>query len=261
MKLPIHIVDAFASKHFTGNPAAVVLFGRYPEDALLQAIAAENNLAETAYPVPLADGRWELRWFTPTTEVPLCGHATLASAHVLFAHVLGEQQEIEFVTRQSGSLFVQKRDGELVMDFPAIAAGPADEDLQWLFGSPPVAVFKGADFVMAVLESAAAVRSFAPDRLDVLKLDRGGLIVTAPGDDGHDCVSRFFAPAHGIDEDPVTGSAHCMIAPYWAKRLGRTEVRAFQASARGGALICRVSDTRVELCGTCVPYLSGEIEV
>jgi len=261
MKLPIHIVDAFASEHFTGNPAAVVLFGRYPEDALLQAIAAENNLAETAYPVPLGDGRWELRWFTPTNEVPLCGHATLASAHVLFAHVLEGLAEIEFVTRQSGSLFVRKRGDELVMDFPTIAAEPADEDLQWLFGSPPVAVFKGVDFVMAVLESADAVRSFAPDRLDVLKLDRGGLIVTAPGDDGHDCVSRFFAPAHGIDEDPVTGSAHCMIAPYWAKRLGKTEVRAFQASARGGALICRISDTRVELCGTCVPYLSGEIEV
>lgn len=262
MKLPIHIVDAFASTRFTGNPAAVVLFDRYPDDAVLQAIAAENNLAETAYPVPTGDGRWELRWFTPTIEVPLCGHATLASAYVLFEHVLpSEQREIEFVTRQSGSLFVQRRGGELAMDFPRTPAEPSEEDLSWLFGAVPHALFKSANLVMAVLDDAEQVRRFAPDRLELLKLDRPGLIVTAAGDGGFDCVSRFFAPAHGIDEDPVTGSAHTLIAAYWSERLGKPEIRAFQASARGGILLCRVSEQRVELRGTCVPYLSGQIEV
>jgi predicted PhzF superfamily epimerase YddE/YHI9 len=261
MQYPIHVIDAFASARFAGNPAAVVLFDRYPDDSLLQSIAAENNLAETAYPVPLGDGRWELRWFTPTVEVPLCGHATLASAHVLFESGLADQKVIEFVTRKSGSLFVRRDGAELSMDFPANPGEAVDEDLRGLFGEQPDAVLKTSRLVMAVLDSADAVRNFAPDRLDVLKLDRGGLIVTAPGDQGHDCVSRFFAPAHGIDEDSVTGSAHTMIAPYWATRLGKPDVRAFQASARGGLLLCRVAGNRVVLRGTCVPYLKGEIEV
>lgn len=265
MQYPIHIVDAFAAKPFTGNPAAVVLFDAYPDDAVLQAIAAENNLAETAFPVPRADGKWDLRWFTPAVEVPLCGHATLASAHVIFHHVLPDASQLVFVTRQSGELTVRRDgDGSLTMDFPADPARPFDHDTGAIFATPPVEVRCTANVVMAVLASAADVRGFAPNRDAIMALGHN-LIITAPGDGygdgGFDCVSRFFAPFYAIDEDPVTGSAHCVIAPYWAERLGRNDIRAWQASARGGELLCRVDATRVELKGRCAPYLTGTITV
>lgn len=257
---PIYVIDAFTTKRFTGNPAAVVLFDDYPDDAVLQAIAAENNLAETAFPVPRGDS-WELRWFTPTVEVPLCGHATLASAHVLFSHVIPDAPEIVFMTRQSGRLTARRSGDAIILDFPARPSEPVDDDLSALFGFPPQAVRTCQASIMAVLDNADMVRAFDPDRAKVLALDRGGLIVTAPGDGGYDCVSRFFVPACGIDEDPVTGGAHTTLAPYWAERLGKEEIRAFQASRRGGEILCRVKGTRVELEGHCVPYLSGMIEV
>lgn len=261
VQFPIQIVDAFADRRFTGNPAAIVLCDSYPDDRLLQTIAAENNLAETAFPVLRADGEWDLRWFTPTVEVPLCGHATLASAWVLFRDVMAAGDEITFVTRQSGKLVV-RCDGDLLrMGLPAKPADPVDDDLSALFGFQPNEVRKSAMDTMAVLDSADAVRAFVPDRAAIIALDRQGLIVTAPGDGGYDCVSRYFTPRCGIDEDPVTGAAHTMIVPYWARRLGKCDIRAFQASARGGELLGRDLGDRVELSGRCVPYLSGTIEV
>lgn len=261
MALPIYIVDAFSSQRFSGNPAAIVLFDAYPEDAILQAIAAENNLAETAFPVRRSDGNWDLRWFTPTVEVPLCGHATLASAFILFNHIMPEAVEIIFETRQSGPLKIT-RDGErITMDFPATQSTLSDDDLSNLFGGSVVEVYRSNAFIMAVLDSAEAVRQFVPDKQQILNLDRDGLIITAAGDNGYDCVSRFFMPAHGIDEDPVTGSAHSMLIPYWAQRLGKDDLRAFQASARGGELLCKLQHDRVEMSGHCAPYLTGSIEV
>lgn len=261
MQVPIYIIDAFAKHRFAGNPAAVVLFDDYPSDIVLQNMAAENNLAETAFPLRTTDEHWELRWFTPTVEVPLCGHATLASAYVLFTHVIPHQSEIVFSTRHAGELSVTRRGDAIAMDFPAKRRERVDDDLSALFGLTPCEIWKCAAFTMVVLDSGDAVRNFMPDRQRILDLDRDGLIVTAPGDGGHDCVSRFFTPRHGIDEDPVTGGAHTMLAPYWADRLGKSEIRAFQASPRGGELICRVKDDRVELEGHCVPYLAGTIEM
>lgn len=261
MEFPIHIVDAFASRRFTGNPAAVVLCDAYPAAELLQAIAAENNLAETAFPLPRNDGKWDLRWFTPSVEVPLCGHATLASAFVLFRHVIPEAAEIEFVTRSAGELVVRKEaNGELVMDFPANPLTPCNADVSAIFARQPVGLHINDHFIMAVLGEADDVRRFVPDRAAILTLPRN-LIITAPGDGDYDCVSRFFAPANAIDEDPVTGAAHCVIAPYWADKLRKNDIRAWQASPRGGQVLCRVLGDRVQLRGRCVPYLSGRIEL
>ncbi|HMS21284.1 PhzF family phenazine biosynthesis protein [uncultured Sphingorhabdus sp.] len=261
MPYPIYVIDAFTSERFAGNPAAVVLFDQYPEDVVLQAIAAENNLAETAFPVRRSDGDWDLRWFTPTVEVPLCGHATLASTFVLFTHVIPEARKIVFHTRQSGQLSVHRQGDKISMDFPAKSFDRVEEDLSSLFGTETPEIYKNAAFTMVVLPDAEAVSSFVPDRSRILELDRDGLIITAPGGSQFDCVSRFFTPAHGIDEDPVTGGAHTMIAPYWADRLGRPNLRAYQASARGGSMECRVADGRVEMRGQCAPYMSGQIEV
>ena len=261
MQYSIYVVDAFAARQFSGNPAAVVLLDNYLADNVLQAIAAENNLAETAYPVRRADGKWDLRWFTPGVEVPLCGHATLASAFVLFTHVIPNAQEIVFVTRRSGELLVRRNhNGSLTMDFPANPTTSCDLNLSAVFAQKPTEVRMNSRQIMAVLDSPEMVRECVPSIAAILDLPHN-LIITAPGDNGYDCVSRFFAPHSAIDEDPVTGGAHCAIAPYWAQRLGKTEIRAWQASARGGELLCRVSEDRVFLRGYCVPYLSGRIEI
>jgi PhzF family phenazine biosynthesis protein len=260
MVCPIHVVDAFATRRFSGNPAAVVLLDEYPADETLQAIAAENNLAETAFPIRRPDGKWDLRWFTPGAEVPLCGHATLASAFVLFEHVIPKVTKIVFVTRSSGELIVHRcEDGALCMDFPANRSVPVALDLGEVITDPPLEVRQADGFLMAVLPTAEAVENFVPDRAAILDLPER-LIITAPGDKGYDCVSRFFAPHIAIDEDPVTGGAHCVIAPYWAELLGKSDIRAWQASARGGELLCRIAGDRVELRGGCVPYLSGQIK-
>lgn len=260
MGLPLFVVDAFASRPFGGNPAAVVILDEFLGEELLQAIAAENNLSETAFVVRRERARWDIRWFTPTTEVPLCGHATLASAHVLFSRDEPLGDEIVFSTVQAGDLHVAKTGDGIAMNFPAMASVAARDDLGGLLRIRPTAVVKSASYVMAVLPDAAKVREFRPDPQAILTLDRSALIITAPSEGSCDCISRFFGPAIGVDEDPVTGAAHTMIAPYWAARLGRPTIRAFQASRRGGELTCHVADGRVVLTGQAQIYMSGTID-
>lgn len=261
MRTPIYQVDAFASRLFAGNPAAVMPLERFPEDAVMQNLAAENNLAETAFFVP-EGGDFRLRWFTPTVEVPLCGHATLASAAVLMERLEPGRREVVFHSA-SGPLRVARTDKGYSMDFPArtIARIDTPAALTAALGAAAVEVYINPFNYLAVLESAAVLRALVPDMSAVARLDRAGVIVTAPGDAGYDFVSRYFAPAKGIPEDPVTGSAHCSLAPYWAKRLGKTAFRAFQASRRGGEIGIRLLGERVGLEGSCVFYLEGTVEI
>lgn len=261
MRSRIFQIDAFTTGRFAGNPAAVMPMASFPPDAVMQAIAAENNLAETAFLVR-EGGDYRIRWFTPVTEVPLCGHATLASAAVVMERLEPGRKAAVFHSK-SGPLCVARTDAGYVLDFPSrpcepISAPPGFADG---LGAVPNQVFVNAFNYMAVLESAETLRSLAPDMAAIARMDRPGVIVTAPGDAPYDCISRYFAPAKGIPEDPVTGAAHCMLAPYWARRLGKPELRAYQASARGGELICRVAGDRVELEGQCVFYLEGEVEI
>ncbi|HEY2291369.1 MAG TPA: PhzF family phenazine biosynthesis protein [Thermoanaerobaculia bacterium] len=261
MRTRIFQVDAFTTRRFAGNPAAVMPLDRFPEDGLLQALAAENNLAETAFLV--ADGGdYRLRWFTPTTEVPLCGHATLASAAVVMERLEPGRSRVVFHSA-SGPLTVTRTASGYRMDFPARPSRPvpAPPSLADALGVIPIEVWADPFNYLALLESAPAVRELAPDIAAIARLDRGGVIVTAPGDGTYDFVSRYFAPAKGIPEDPVTGGAHCALTPFWAPRLGKTELRAFQASRRGGELVCRLAGDRVELEGACVFYLEGEAEI
>ncbi|MEQ8817133.1 MAG: PhzF family phenazine biosynthesis protein [Thalassobaculum sp.] len=262
MRVPIYQVDAFTDRLFAGNPAAVVVLDTYPDDARLQDIAAENNLAETAFLCPDGDD-WSIRWFTPTIEVPLCGHATLASSWVVLTVLQPDRPDVRFRTRQSGDLVVRRDGAGFVMDFPANPPVPAEapSGLARALGIDPVAVLATPRQYIAVLESAGQVRSLRPDPEAIAELDRRGVVVTAPGDRGYDCVSRYFAPRDGIPEDPVTGGVHCALAPYWCDRLGKTEILANQASARGGEILCRLRDGRVELQGRCTPYLEGRIEI
>jgi PhzF family phenazine biosynthesis protein len=257
MELRLFQVDAFASAVFEGNPAAVVPLEEWPDDALLQAIAMENNLSETAFFVAQGEG-FRLRWFTPSSEVDLCGHATLAAAHVLFEHLGWDQAEIRFAS--NSGLLVVRRDGDrLAMDFPAVRseAVTVPADLQAGLGVPPKAVLAGTDYLV-VLDSAAAVQALKPDFVRLARLDRRGVIVTAPGTDC-DFVSRCFYPALSVDEDPVTGSAHCQLTPYWAKRLDKQDLSARQLSRRGGQIDCRLDGDRVILRGQAVTYLIGRI--
>jgi predicted PhzF superfamily epimerase YddE/YHI9 len=261
MRTPIFQIDAFAAQRFLGNPAAVMPMDRFLDDATLQSIAAENNLAETAFLVP-AGSDYRLRWFTPTDEVPLCGHATLASAAVVMERLEPGRSAVVFHSA-SGPLAVKRIASGYLMDFPqrpcARVAPPPG--LAAALGVVPAEVCADESNYLALLESARVLRSLAPDIAAIARLDRGGVIVTAPGDGGYDFVSRYFAPAKGIAEDPVTGSAHCMLAPYWAKKLGKTEFRAFQASPRGGQVVCRLVGDRIELEGSCVFYLEGQVEL
>ncbi len=261
MRTPIFQVDAFTTRRFAGNPAAVMPMGDFLADSVLQAIAGENNLAETAFLVP-AGGDYRLRWFTPMTEVPLCGHATLASAAVVMERLEPGRNSVVFQSA-SGPLTVKRTDAGYIMNFPArrselVSTPPG---LAEALGIVPVEVFANSFNYMAALESAQVLRDLAPDMAALARLDRTGVIVTAAGDGIYDFISRYFAPAKGIPEDPVTGAAHCMLAPYWAKRLGKTVFRAFQASRRGGEIICRLVGDRIELEGTCVFYLEGEVEI
>jgi len=232
---------------------------RWPHDAVLQAIAAENNLSETAYFVAAGDA-FELRWFTPMAEVDLCGHATLASAFVLFELLDYRKPAVRFATR-SGELVVTQRGEELEMDFPVRVPRPcaAPADLLAGLGVPVLEVFTADDYV-AVLESEAQVRELEPDLTPLLRLDLRGVAVTARGREV-DFVSRFFAPKHGIAEDPVTGSLHCVLTPYWAARLGKQKLRARQLSRRGGAVSCELKGERVSLCGRAVKFMEGQIEL
>lgn len=256
--LPFFQVDAFAEEPLTGNPAAVMPLEHWLEDGLMQAIAAENNLSETAFLVPSdrEDADYDLRWFTPATEVELCGHATLASAHAL---ITGER--IRFATR-SGVLTVASEDGLLKLDLPAFDVQPGDAPglLEALGVEGEILVGEGGNnSAIVLLADEAAVRSVRPDFAALKAFDRL-VIVTAPGDE-QDVASRVFASYHGIDEDPVTGSAHAALVPFWAKRLGRSEFTAFQASARGGLLHCRMAGDRVILGGKCVTVIEGYFQL
>ncbi len=262
MKHKIYQVDAFAEKVFEGNPAAVCILDSWPEDDWMQNIAMENNLAETAFLVP-KQGIYELRWFTPELEVDLCGHATLASAFVLFETGLVTEDHIEFYSPRSGKLLVEKgKDGWLIMDFPAdnIEPIPEHQELINAVGKSPKESWKGKTDYLLVYESEEDIASLKPDFLALNKVEARGVIVTAPGDEV-DFVSRFFAPQSGINEDPVTGSAHTSLTPYWSERLGKSELSARQISKRGGQLVCEHQAPRVKIRGKAVLYLVGEITV
>jgi PhzF family phenazine biosynthesis protein len=261
MATPIFHLDAFTNRRFAGNPAAVMPMDSFPGDAVMQAIAGENNLAETAFLVREGED-YLLRWFTPTTEVPLCGHATLASAAVVMERLEPERRRVVFHSA-SGPLTVNRSNAGYVMDFPArfCTPVPTPPAISAALGVVPVEVVADAFNYLVVLESAQAVRDLAPDIAAIARMDRSGLIVTASGDGNYDFVSRYFAPAKGIPEDPVTGSAHCALAPYWAVRLNKREFHAYQASQRGGEILCRLRADRVELEGTAVFYLQGQVEI
>lgn len=263
MKLPIFQLDAFTCRRFGGNPAAVVVLSEWLPDKTLAAIAAENNLAETAFVIPAGDVM-PLRWFTPTTEIDLCGHATLATAHVLLQTYFPALERVRFSTR-SGELTVSRvslpaAEG-LRLDFPARPGQsvPLDNEMAAALGIPPQAACKARD-LMLVFGSEAEVRALRPDFRRIAALDAMAVIATAPGEQV-DFVSRFFAPAVGIDEDPVTGSAHCTLIPYWAERLGKTVLTARQVSSRGGDLWCELQGERVWIAGNVVEYLRGEIHL
>lgn len=259
-QLPIFQVDAFAARPFTGNPAAVCpLEGDWLPVDLMQAIAMENQLSETAFFVPRGED-FELRWFTPVTEVDLCGHATLASAFVVMTELRPSADVVRFHT-QSGLLTVRRSGARFVLDFPARPPKPAPrpEGLDAALGASPSA-YRESVKGLAVFDDEKAVRRMQPDFRFIAKLRTDGLIVTAPGLEC-DFVSRFFAPGAGIDEDPVTGSAHCTLVPYWSKRLGKRELFARQVSARGGELWCVDRGDRVDIAGEAVLYLRGTIAI
>ncbi|HEY1203313.1 MAG: PhzF family phenazine biosynthesis protein [Bryobacteraceae bacterium] len=259
MRLPLYQIDAFTGRLFAGNPAAVCPLDQWLEASTMQAIAAENNLSETAFFVRRGDG-YELRWFTPATEVDLCGHATLASAFVVFEFLEPAAEAVRFETR-SGELTVRRQDGLLVMDFPARPPEPCAPDpaLAAALGKAPRELWETRDY-LAVYESEEDVRSLAPDMKALAAVGHFAVCVTAPGREA-DFVSRFFAPASGVPEDPVTGSAHCALAPYWSRRLGKKDLHALQVSARGGELFCHDGGDRVRIAGQAVKYLEGFISL
>ncbi len=260
MGLAIWQIDAFADRPFSGNPAAVCLLPAWRGDSWLQAVAAEMNLSETAFLVPRGEA-FELRWFTPAVEVALCGHATLASAHCLWeSGRLHPGAAARFHTR-SGLLTARQRNGAIEMDFPATPTFPADPPagLTAALGFEPVCVRRGGSDLLVEAASERALRAVRPDFPALAKLDARGVIVTAPGGGACDFVSRFFAPAAGIDEDPVTGSAHCALGPFWGSRLGKTELRGYQASKRGGHVGVRLAGDRVVLIGKAATVFQAEL--
>jgi PhzF family phenazine biosynthesis protein len=260
-KIKMYQVDAFTDEVFTGNPAAVCVLEEWISDDIMQKIASENNLSETAFVVKEGDA-FGIRWFTPTIEVALCGHATLATAHVLFLYYHYPAQQIEFRSRQSGELYVKKKDDKLTLDFPVdqIRRVEAPEELLKAFDIEPEEVFKGRTDYMLVFKNQEQVESAHPNMELLKETGARGIIITAPGDKV-DFVSRFFGPGSGVDEDPVTGSAHTTLTPYWADRLGEKNLKAWQLSKRGGKLNCSLKKDRVKITGRAVTYLQGEIYV
>ncbi|WP_207531693.1 PhzF family phenazine biosynthesis protein [Desertivirga arenae] len=261
MTLPIYQADAFTDKLFGGNPAAICPLEQWLPEPVMQKIAAENNLAETAFFVPEGEG-YKLRWFTPEMEIDLCGHATLASAHILFTELGYSKDIIHFHTLKAGTLIVSRNDDLYTLDFPSrvpeLAEAPP-ELIEALGAGSPVETHKSRDY-MLIYETEEQIASIQPDFNALAKIDAIGIIVTAPGNHS-DFVSRMFAPAAGIPEDPVTGSAHCNLIPYWAERLGKAKLHAFQISARRGELWCELKGDRVLMSGKAVTYLKGEIFV
>ncbi len=261
-KLPIYQVDAFTDQVFKGNPAAIVpLKEDWLPDNLMQQIAAENNLAETAYIIQ-RDGHYDIRWFTPAVEVDLCGHATLASAHIVLNMFHVKAKQVKFQSQRSGLLTVTKEKDRLVLDFPTDTLTRTDlpEALIQGLGVLPVETYKGKTDYMLVFENQAQIERLQPNFNWVAKVDARGIIVTAPSQDDHiDFVSRFFAPQSGINEDPVTGSAHTTLVPYWAEKLEKADLVGHQISPRGGTLYCKHLGDRVKLAGQSALYLKGEI--
>ena len=260
MKLPLYQVDAFSSSVFGGNPAGVVPLDRWIDERTMLAIAAENNLAETAFFTRDGDG-FAIRWFTPEVEIDLCGHATLASAHILFAKLEPGRDAVEFASK-SGPLRVSRDGDRLVLDFPVwtpVASAPP-AGLFEAIGAEPRETYKGGSDWLLVFENEAQVRALQPDFGALRRVEARGTIATAPGDEV-DFVSRFFAPAAGVNEDPVTGSAHCALTPYWVARLGKNPLRARQISRRGGELECTLAGDRVKIGGRVALYLEGSITV
>ena len=259
MNIPFYQVDAFSRKIFGGNPAAVCLLESWLDDTLLQSIAAENNLSETAFLVHKSKGEYDLRWFTPTVEIDLCGHATLASAFVIFSFIDNSLPSVVFQT-QSGLLSVTQSGELLSMDFPARKPEPTEKSpiISQALGAEPLDVLKSRD-LLVVFKDESTVRGMNPD-FDKLKeiRDAFAVLVTARGERS-DFVSRFFAPNAGIPEDPVTGSAHCTLIPYWADRLNKNHLHAFQLSKRGGELFCENAGDRVKISGNAVLYSKGEL--
>ena len=261
MKIPIYQVDAFTSEVFSANPAAVCLLDTWIDDHQLQSIATENNLSETAFLVRNDDG-FDLRWFTPTTEVALCGHATLASAFVLFSYQRYPAENITFQTRQSGKLIVVNRGDLLEMDFPSrpVHPIPSPAGLTKALGVVPEKIFGSAEDLLVVLDSEKTVRKVQPDFVALARVECRGIIITARGNQS-DFVSRFFAPRVGIPEDPVTGYSHCVLIPYWAGVLGKKDLHAFQVSKRGGELFCTHAGERVKISGKATLYMQGAITI
>ena len=261
MKIPIYQVDAFTNERFKGNPAAVCPLDNWLPAAAMQNIAAENNLAETAF-VVAAGENFEIRWFTPTVEVDLCGHATLASAYVLFNELGFSGDQINFISHRSGPLSVTKNGSILALNFPvdSLTELPLKPEVAIGLSQTPRAVFKGKTDYLFVYDSEAEILALQPDFVALKAHAVRGIIVTAPGETT-DFVSRFFGPACGVNEDPVTGSAHTTLTPYWASILGITELTARQLSQRTGDLTCNLMGDRVEIAGEAVLYLKGEIEV
>jgi predicted PhzF superfamily epimerase YddE/YHI9 len=266
MKLPLYWVDAFADQPFHGNPAGVVPIAAWPEATLMQKIAFENGLAETAFFVRTGPNQFHIRWFTPELEIDLCGHATLASAFVAFTHLGQTGGRIVFDSK-SGPLTVTRRDdGQLELDFPSRPPAPLTEAqlpptlLPGLRGPRPEWLAKARDY-FCVYRTAAEVLTLKPDMALLNQINVIGIIATAPGEHGVDFVSRFFMPNCVLPEDPVTGSSHCTLIPYWAQRLGKNVLSAKQVSARGGDLLCTLAGDRVRIAGRAVLYLRGEIEV
>ena len=259
MKLVMYQVDAFAEKTFEGNPAAICPLSSWLPDEVMQSIAEENNLSETAFFVPTERG-FNIRWFTPATEVDLCGHATLAAAYVIFTYLGFNEKIISFESR-SGLLTVERADGLLIMNFPSRPPIPCqipDEIIQ-AFKSTPVECLKSEDYIV-VFDNENVVASLEPDFDALSKLDLRGVAITAKSDK-YDFIARFFAPKYGINEDPVTGSAYTQLTPYWSNRLGTTKLHAKQVSSRGGEVFCELVDNRVSIAGRAVTYLVGEIDI
>lgn len=264
MRIPLYHLNAFTDRPFSGNPAAVCPLQDWLDDARLRKVAAENNLSETAFFVPRGQ-YFDLRWFTPRCEVSLCGHATLASAHVVLNLLRPELKTVRFETRFSGALTVRSDGDKLSMDFPVmppeICKTPPRDLINALGASPaPAAWLEANETYVAVFDSESTVRNIRPDFAMLEKLHPNAVAITAPGDEA-DFVSRYFAPSYGIPEDPVTGSAHCVLTPYWAKRLGKTQLYAQQISERGGELWCEMAGDRVLIKGSAVLTLQGWLQI
>ena len=260
MNLTVYQVDAFTKTVFGGNPAAICPLQEWLSAELMQQIALENNLSETAFFVKKDDG-YEIRWFTPTFEIDLCGHATLASAYVIFECLKLEEKHIKFHSHKSGELFVEKQGDLLILDFPSRppVACETPNGLIEAIGRQPKEILKSRDYFLAY-ETEQDILDIQPNFAEMMKIDAVGFIVTAKGETS-DFVSRFFAPEVGVFEDPVTGSAHCNLIPYWAEKLGKTELYGKQISARGGELFCELVGDRVKIGGNAVLYLKGEIYI